>query len=120
VSKLKVSPNRKLERLKVIEPVWCYPNRYDAINPLSPTWYNPEHWFVMGKEIHASRLVPFVVREVPDLFKPAYAFGGLAMSQMARPYVDYWLKTRASVSDIISAFSVFVLSTDLSAVLEGD
>jgi phage-related protein (TIGR01555 family) len=108
-----------LTRLKAVEPVWCYPARYNSNDPLAVDWYKPESWFVMGKELHASRLLTFVGREVPDMLKPAYSFGGLSMSQMAKPTVDNWLRTRASVSDLIKAFSVMVISTDMSEVLSG-
>lgn len=97
-----------------VEPVWTYPTNYNSINPLKKDWYNPNTWFVMGTEIHKSRLLKFVGREVPDLLKPSYAFGGLSMSQMCQPYVNNWLRTRQSVSDLIHSFSVFVLETDLS------
>jgi phage-related protein (TIGR01555 family) len=36
---------------------------------------------------------------------------------MAKPYVDNWLNVRQSVSDIIQAFSVFVLGTNLQETL---
>jgi len=103
-----------LRGFRVIEPLWAYPTTYNAQNPLMPTWYNPQVWYVMGTEIHASRLLSFIGRPVPDILKPAYAFGGLSMSQMAQPYVDIWLRTRESVGEIIHAFSVMVLMTDLS------
>ena len=106
-----------LKALRTVEPVWCYPTNYDSIDPLKSSWYNPEQWFVMGKQIHSSRLLKFVGREVPDLLKPAYSFGGLALSQMAKPYVDNWLRTRQSVSDLIHSFSVFVLKTVLAESL---
>lgn len=108
----------KLKNIKAIEPVWVYPIGYNSNNPLVDSWYKPTDWFVMGVQIHASRLIPLVGREVPDLLKPAYAFGGLALTQMAKPYVDNWLRTRQSVADIISAFSVFVLKTNLGSAVE--
>jgi len=106
-----------LRRLQVVEPIWTYPNAYNATNPLQPDYFKPETWFVMGKEIHASRLQTFIGREVPDLLKPMYAFGGLSLSQMAKPYVDNWLRTRQSVSDAISNFSIMVMLTTLDDVL---
>ena len=42
------------------------------------------------------------------------------MTQMAKTYVDNWLSTRQSVNDIISAFSVFVLSSNMAESLQGD
>src|SRR5262249_14804877 len=107
-----------LRGFKPVEPVWTYPTNYDSIDPLTDDWYDPKTWFVMGKEIHKTRLLRFVGREVPDLLKPAYSFGGLSMSQMAMPYVNNWLRTRQSVADIINAFSVFNLKTNLSESLQ--
>lgn len=111
-----------LRRMKAIEAVWCYPTNYNANDPLRTDWYKPSGWLVQGKEVHSSRLLTFIAREVPDLLKPAYSFGGLSMSQMAKPYVDNWVRTRQSVSDIINAYSVFVLKTNLaeSVAMDGD
>lgn len=106
-----------LKALRVVEPVWTYPSMYDAQDPLKGSWYKPQMWFVNGKEVHVSRLLTFVAREVPDLFKPAFSFGGLSLTQMIKPYVDNWLQTRQSVNNIILNFSVMVLKTDLSALI---
>lgn len=116
ISKEKIGKG-SIKRLAVVEPVWCYPSSYNSNNPLKPDWYNPQRWFAMGSELHTSRLLPFVGREVPDMLKPAYAFGGLSLSQMAKPYVENWLNTRQSVADIIQAFSVMVLKTNLGETL---
>jgi hypothetical protein len=103
-----------LKGLRTIEAIWCYPTVYNAVNPLIPTWYDPQVWYVMGTEIHKSRLLSFIGQPVPDILRPAYAFGGLSMTQMAQPYVDIWLRTRESVGEIIHAFSVMILSTKLA------
>lgn len=105
-------------RLQPIEPVWAYPTTYNAQNPLKEDWYNPQVWFVMGKEIHRSRLPTFIGHPVPDLLKPSYSFGGVSLSQLAKPYVDIWLQTRESVAALIHSFSVMVLTTDLSTLLQ--
>jgi phage-related protein (TIGR01555 family) len=117
VSKSKLSRNC-LKGLRTIEPVWCYPTLYNATNPLHPSWYDPQVWYVMGSEIHKSRLIPLIGRPVPDILKPAYAFGGLPMTQMAQPYVDIWLRTRQSVAEIIHAFSVMVLQTNMGTTVQ--
>jgi phage-related protein (TIGR01555 family) len=108
-----------LKALRVIEPIWTYPNAYNSTSPLKPGHYKPQSWFVMGDEVHASRLLTFVSRPVPDLLKPAYAFGGLSLSQMAKPYIDNWLRTRQSVSDLVHGFSMTGLKTNLTGVLNG-
>lgn len=108
----------QFKALRVIEPVWCYPTTYNAQNPLMADWYNPQVWYVMGREVHATRIPMFVGHPVPDLLKPAYSFGGLALSQMAKPYVDIWLQTRESVAALIHSFSVMVLCTDLQTIMQ--
>lgn len=107
-----------LKALRAIEPVWTYPQMYNAINPLAGDWYNPQEWYVMGRRVHVTRLQKFIGHPVPDLLKPAYSFGGLSMTQMAKPYVDIWLQTRQSVADLIKSFSVMVLKTDLQTILQ--
>ena len=120
LSKSKVNQKQPLRRIKAIEPVWCYPTQYNSNDPLQPNWYRPDMWFCMAKEIHASRLMCLVSREVPDMLKPAYSFGGLSLSQMMKPYVDFWLRTQQAVSDITHNFSVNALSSDLSTLMQGD
>lgn len=117
ISKAKIKRG-SLRALRTVEPVWVYPTTYNATNPLAHDWYNPQVWYVMGKQIHCSRLPTFVGREVPDLLKPAYSFGGLSMTQLAKPYVDIWLTTRESVGQLIHSFSVMVLMTDLATILQ--
>lgn len=118
-SKSKVGTKKPLKAIRTVEAVWCYPSSYNASNPLSPTWYKPDSWYVMGKQVHATRLLTFVGREVPDLLKPAYAFGGLSTTQMAKPYVNNWLDVRQGVTDIVKAFSTWVLLTDAADIISG-
>jgi phage-related protein (TIGR01555 family) len=73
----------------------------------------------MGRTVHASRMLMFISRPVPDLLKAAYSFGGLSLSQLAEPYIRHWLRTRDSVSDIVHSFSVSGLATNLEATLGG-
>jgi len=104
---------------RTIDPTWIAPNRYESSNPLLPGYYKPATWFVMGNEIHASRLISFISRPMPDMLKPAYNFGGLALTQMMKPYVDNWLRTRQSVSDLVHSFTVFNLATEMEGLMHG-
>ena len=108
-----------LNGFTAVEPMWTYPAQYNASDPLDPAFYRPHAWYVMGKTVHRSRLLRFVSREVPDILKPAYNFGGLSLTQISRPYVDHWLRTRDSVSDIVHSFSTSGILTNLAATLNG-
>lgn len=101
--------------LRAVDPNWATPNQYGTRTPLEDDFYKPSSWWVQGVTLHSTRLLRFVSREVPDIVKPCYNFGGIALTQLAKPYVDNWVRTRQSVSDLINAFSVVALSTDMSA-----
>lgn len=108
-----------LKALKIVEPIWTYPSNYNSTDPLSRHFFKPQEWFILGRSIHATRTFQFVGRPVSDILKPAYIFGGLSMTQMAKPYVDNWLRTRQSVSDLVESFTVFILKTNMSSILAG-
>ena len=114
----KIKQNGDLQ-FRTIEPFWLYPGVYNTQSPLDRDFYRPQVWYCQGRSIHTSRLLTFVAREMPDMLKPAYAFGGLALTQMAKPYVDNWLRARQSVSDLLHSFSVPVLMTVMGNVLSG-
>jgi len=108
-----------LKGFVLVEPVWTYPGAYNANNPLAQDYYRPSKWYVMGKTVHASRLLTFVRHPVPDLLKASYNFGGVSMTQMAQPYVNNWVRTRDSISDLVHSFSTSGVKTDLDEVLQG-
>ena len=118
-TKVKVEKG-SLKGLRTVEAVWCYPSAVNASNPLAADWYKPQSWFVQGKLVHGSRFLTLIGREVPDMLKPAYAYGGLSMSQMAKPYVDNWLRTRQSVADLIASFSVSGIKINMADALSLD
>lgn len=110
-----------LVALRTVEPMWTYPAKYGTVNPLAEDFYVPQAWYVMAREIHASRLLTIVSNPVPDLLKSSFNFSGISLVQLAEPYVDNWLRTRDSVSDMVHSFSTTGLATDLASVLtEGD
>lgn len=99
-----------------VDPTWVSPKDYNSTNPLAPDYFKPSSWYVMGREVHHTRLLIVRSREIPDILKAAYNFGGLSLSQMAKPYVDNWLRTRQSVSDLLHAFTTWVLKTNLATL----
>lgn len=106
-----------LKGFRVIDALWAYPSTYNTSDPLAADWYKPATWLIQGKPVHRTRLLTFVGREVPDILKPAYSFGGISLSQLLKPTVDNWLKTRQNVSELVRAFSVMVLSTQMGNTL---
>lgn len=107
-------------RIVPVEAVWTTPAGYNALDPVAPDFYKPSKWFILGQEVHASRLMTVVTRPLPDILKPAFNFAGMSLSQLAEPYVDNWLRTRQSVADLINNFSITVLATAMDQVLQGE
>lgn len=112
-------PLGSLKGLSTVEAIWTTPSHYNALDPAAPDFYKPSRWFMLGQEVHASRLMTVVTRPLPDILKPAFNFAGMSLSQLAEPYVDNWLRTRQSVADLINNFSITVLATDMAQVLQG-
>jgi phage-related protein (TIGR01555 family) len=109
-----------LNRIVAVEAIWTTPSAYNALDPVAPDFYKPSGWFMLGQQVHASRLMTIITRPLPDILKPAFNFGGISLSQLAEPYVDNWLRTRQSVADLINNFSITVLATAMDQVLSGD
>ena len=109
-----------LELVVPVEAIWTTPAGYNALDPAAPDFYKPSSWFMLGQQVHASRLMTVVTRPLPDILKPAFNFAGMSLSQLAEPYVDNWLRTRQSVADLINNFSITALATSMDQVLQGD
>lgn len=108
------------DSVMTVEPIWTTPSAYNALDPTAADFYKPSKWWMLGKEVHSSRLMTMITRELPDILKPAFNFSGMSLSQLAEPYVDNWLRTRQSVADLINNFSIICLSTSMDQVLAGD
>lgn len=102
-----------------IEPMWVTPVSWESNDATAKDFYVPELWNALSRRTHKTRLLQVLSREVPDIIKPAYNFGGISLSQLIEPYVDRWLKTVAGVNRLINNFSLIGLKTDMSAVLQG-
>lgn len=109
----------QLVGFKPVEPIWTTPYSYNSIDPTRPDFYKPDWWYILGKQTHASRLLTFVSRPVPDILKPSYNFSGMSLSQLVEPYVVRWLKGVDGVSRLITNFSTSGILTNLMATLEG-
>ncbi len=98
---------------KCVEPIWSTPSFYNSNNPVAPDFYRPSVWYVLGKEVHASRLLTIITRPLPDLLKPMFNFAGISLNQLAEPYVNNWLRTKQAISNLLNNFSTLTLSTDM-------
>lgn len=106
-----------LRGFKVIEPINIYPGIYDTLDPTSEDYFNPETWFILGKEYHKSRFLYFAQNEVPLILKPLYNFFGISLAQQVLEYVQNFTENRRSAQRLLNKFSMTVWRTDMSAFL---
>ncbi|MDY5051597.1 MAG: DUF1073 domain-containing protein [Candidatus Mucispirillum faecigallinarum] len=111
------SLNHSIKGYVLIEPINIYPGRYNSTNPLRADYFIPETWFVLGQEVHASRLLYLAADEVNMLLKPAYNFFGIAPAQIAADSVSHFIKDREAASRLLHKYSLLVLKTDMGSVL---
>lgn len=108
---------KKFKRFTVIEPINIFPGNYESLNPLSPRYFNPETWWVLGKQVHYSRLIRICGNEVPVMLKPAYNFMGIPQAQILYDYVLHFQDARQASSRLLEKFSLTVLKTDMEDIL---
>lgn len=109
-----------LKNLVVVDPINCSPGVYNASDPTQASYFVPETWLILGKEVHKSRILYFCGKEAPLLYKPAYNFFGISSSQLALEYVENFTGNKESASRLLDNFSTTVLKTNMMGVLQGD
>ncbi len=108
-----------LKNFILIDPINVTPGFYNTTDPTSKDYFKPKSWFVLGKEIHATRFLYFCGKEAPLLYKPSYNFFGVSTAQLVFEYVQNFLKNRDSASELLDKFSVSVFKTNMSEALQG-
>ncbi len=108
-----------LRRFTLIDPINIMPGLYNSVDPTASDYFKPSTWFVLGKEIHASRFLYFAGKEAPLLYKPSYNFFGISQAQLAFEYVENFQKNRDSGSELLNKFSISILKTNMMGALAG-
>lgn len=108
-----------LRRFTVVEPINLYPGLYNSYNPLSPDYYRPISWYVLGKEIHASRFIYFAPNDLPILLKPSFNFFGIGLAQTILDAFTHFTECREAAARLLTKFSDTILKTDMDDILFG-
>ncbi|WP_228859659.1 DUF1073 domain-containing protein [Xenorhabdus sp. PB61.4] len=108
---------KNFKRFVLVEPINIFPGRYESTDPLSPRYFSPDTWWVLGKEVHASRLIRICGNEVPILLKPSYNFMGMPQAQLLYDYVIHFQDSRTSAARLLEKFSLTALKTNMEDIL---
>ncbi len=107
----------ELRGFVVVEPINLSPGIYNSAYPLRKDYLEPEYWYVLGTQVHASRFIKFTSGGVPDLFKPAYNFFGIPPAQVWYDYIIHFRRNRTSASRLFEKMSDIVLKTNMQDIL---
>lgn len=118
MSSAKISKDRPLTRLVVVEPYFCVGVEYNSSNPLSKDWYNPEYFMVVGQKVHRSRFMKLVYTKPPTMYLPRYNFFGIPLVQQIEEYVLRFEKTTTYINEIMQRMRTIVYSTNLGDMSE--
>ena len=118
--RLPLSGESKVKKLIVIDGIYANPISYDTANPLSPSWYNPDKWYLMAREVHHDHLLHVVPFPVVDMIKPMYQMHGISLTQVMWPYVRRWHNAVESSADLLKSYSVSGIKTDMMSSLQED
>ncbi len=100
-----------------IEPINITPGQYNSSDALKADYFKPKTWFVLGKEVHESRLLYFTAGELGVLLKPSYNFFGVPSAQIALDAVRKFTDNYDSASRLLDKFSLTYLKTDMGSVM---
>ena len=109
-----------LRGFRLIEPFNISPGFYNANNPLAEDYFKPRSYFILGREVHASRfLPPFSSALPPTMLLPAYNFFGIPLAQTVLDVVQHFTECREAEARLLKKFSLTVFKTDMSDLMNG-
>lgn len=104
---------RRFKRFTLVEPINIFPGYYESTNPLSPSYFRPTTWWVLGKRIHTSRLIIFRNGgSLPILLRPAYNFFGVPHAQKIYDAAIHAHKDSINASRALGKFAALFFKTD--------
>ncbi len=102
----------------VVDPVNVSPLEYNCTDPLEEDYMIPRKWVVLGKIVHASRMLAVIYNEPPTLLNPNYNFLVIPQAQILWDYVIHFNKCRESAQNLLNKISLLNVQTDMDAVLQ--
>jgi Uncharacterized protein conserved in bacteria len=110
----------KIRGLVPVEPINIGPGEFNSTNPLKDDFYEPSHFFILGKKVHRSRFLYFIDTPAPQILKPVYMFFGIPMAQLAFDFVTDFYSNKDAVSRIVKKFSLLIFAHDAMNSLSVD
>ena len=117
IKKKETLSSNRIQGFKVVAPYSSGAVRVETANVLDKDYMIPSQWYVQGAGVvDNSRFMQLVIFKCPELIRPLYNFGGIALSQFMKNYVSTADGTRQALADIMLRFRTKIIKSDLAKV----
>ena len=102
--------------LKVIDQFWIRPalTSQSAYDVSSINFFEPDFYMIGNNQaIHKSHIIKIVYKEVPDILKPTYYYGGLSLTQMIYEQVFLAEQTSKEAPKLVQNKRLLIMSGSL-------
>ena len=99
--------------IKVIDPFWIRPalTSQSAYDVSSINFFVPDFYMIGNNQaIHKSHLIKIVFKEVPDILKPTYYYGGMSLTQMIYEQVFLAEQTSKEAPKLVQNKRLLIMS----------
>lgn len=106
--------------IKIIDPFWMRPvltgtSTYDTCNL---DFFEPDYYMTADcKMIHKSHLIKIIFKEVPDILKPTYYYGGMSLTQMIYEQVFLAEQTSKEAPKLVQNKRLLIMSGSLEEAI---
>lgn len=99
--------------LKIIDPFWMRPalTSKSAYDVSSMDFFVPDFYIIGNNQaIHKSHIIKIVYKEVPDILKPTYYYGGMSLTQMIYEQVFLAEQTSKEAPKLVQNKRLLIMS----------
>src|SRR5574343_455458 len=104
-------PKGSLQGFNVVSPYFCTPMIPNTVDATGEFYYDPEHWFLINKLIHSSRLINLDIDKPDEYQSPAYYYRGISLVQSIFKYIFQLILTSNSPCNSLLQNSLWILET---------
>lgn len=104
-------PKGSLQGFNVVSPYFCTPMIPNTVDATGEFYYDPEHWFLINKLIHSSRLINLDIDKPDEYQSPAYYYRGISLVQSIFKYIFQLILTSNSTCNSLLQNSLWILET---------
>lgn len=106
--------------IKIIDPFWMRPalTSKSAYDVSSMDFFVPDFYIIGNNQaIHKSHIIKIVYKEVPDILKPTYYYGGMSLTQMIYEQVFLAEQTSKEAPKLVQNKRLLIMSGSMDEAI---